>query len=616
MAKSLSSFLLACTIVLLASLLASATIVEHSLYIKNLTVNHLCHDQVIVAANGSFPGPTISVHEGDTLVVHVVNHSPYNISIHWHGIFQLLSGWADGAEYATQCPIRPGHSYTYRFNIIGQEGTLWWHAHSSWLRATVHGALIIYPRPNPLKRLPYPFPTPYEEVPIILGEWWNANVIDVLNEGLAIGITPNLSDALNINGQVGDLYKCSNHDMYRLKVVPGKTYLLRIINAVLNHQMFFNIAKHTVTVVAVDASYTNRYVTDIVVIAPGQTVDVLFTSNQPIGSYYMAAQPYYSVPRVIPFGNRTTRGIIVYEGSTSSTPMKTALPSYYDDSAAFKFYNSLTGLADGPHWVPVPLHVDKYMFITVGLNNEPCKSKTGKCPGPLGGKVSASMNNHSFVLPNTLSMLQAFYYGVSGIYTTDFPDYPPFKFDYTNLSLNESFMFAPKGTYVKKLNYNDVVEIVFQNTAMIETESHPIHLHGFNFHVLAQGFGNYNAREDRTKFNIVNPQIRNTVAVPSGGWAVIRFQANNPGIWLMHCHVDRHMPVGLATAFEVKNGPTPSSILPPPPEDLPKCFESDDILNSPVPSQPNSLSYPNFSRGRRSYYMELNVGRIAHREKK
>lgn len=81
-----------------------------------------------------------------------------------HGIFQLRSQWSDGPEYVTQCPIRPGNNYTYRFNITGQEGTLWWHAHSSWLRATVYGALIIRPRQGTT----YPFPMPYQELPPIL----------------------------------------------------------------------------------------------------------------------------------------------------------------------------------------------------------------------------------------------------------------------------------------------------------------------------------------------------------------------------------------------------------------------------------------------------------------
>lgn len=82
-----------------------------------------------------------------------------------HGIFQTLSCWADGPDYVTQCPIRSGRRYTYKFKIEKQEGTLWWHAHVSWLRATVYGALIIRPKYGRA----YPFPKPYREFPIILG---------------------------------------------------------------------------------------------------------------------------------------------------------------------------------------------------------------------------------------------------------------------------------------------------------------------------------------------------------------------------------------------------------------------------------------------------------------
>ncbi|GMN71827.1 hypothetical protein TIFTF001_055185 [Ficus carica] len=318
--------------------------------------------------------------------------------------------------------------------------------------------------------------------------------------------------------------------MYTLEVVQGKTYMLRIINAALNNQLFFKIANHYMKVVAVDAVYTNPYVTNVVVVAPGQTTDVLLTANQPIGSYYMAAHPYFSAVGV-PFDNTTTRGIIVYEGSTSvAAPLMPVLPAFNDTPTAHKFFSNLTALIGGPHWVPVPLQVDEHMFITVGLNLDHCGANS-TCVGPFGQRLSACMNNQSFVFPKTLSMLQAFFDGTSGIYTTDFPDNPPLVFDYTNtsLSFNQSLLFAPKGTKVKKLRYNSVVEIVLQNTALIGIENHPIHLHGFNFHVLAQGFGNYDNTKDRHKFNLVNPQSRNTIAVPVGGWAVIIFQSNNPG---------------------------------------------------------------------------------------
>lgn len=46
-----------------------------------------------------------------------------------------------------------------------QKGTFLWHAHVSWLRATVYGALIVHPKNG----VPYPFKLPHKEHIIILG---------------------------------------------------------------------------------------------------------------------------------------------------------------------------------------------------------------------------------------------------------------------------------------------------------------------------------------------------------------------------------------------------------------------------------------------------------------
>ncbi|KAK6231307.1 hypothetical protein SCA6_001380 [Theobroma cacao] len=447
--------LLVWAVALLFASTASAAVVEQTFYVQNLTVTRLCNRQVITAVNGSLPGPAIRVREGDTLIVHVFNKSPYDLTVHWHGVFQKLSCWADGPNMITQCPIRPGNKYTYKFRITGQEGTFWWHAHVSWLRATVYGALVVRPRSG----RSYPFPKPHREVPILLGEWWNANVIDVEQQAVATGGAPNLSDAYTINGWPGDLYPCSQNHMYKLQVETGKTYLLRIVNAALNNQLFYKIAKHKLRVVAVDAAYTKPYVTDVVVIAPGQTVDVLLAADQRVGSFFMAATPYASAAGV-PFDDTTTRGVVVYDGTPSSaTPVMPDLPAFNDTPTAHKFFSNLTGLKGGPNWVEVPRKVDHKMFVTIGLGLEACPANT-TCVGPNGVRPSASMNNQSFALPTTVSILQALFSNVGGVYTTDFPAKPPIQFDYTNATSvgnNPALFFAPKATKVTKLKFNSTV---------------------------------------------------------------------------------------------------------------------------------------------------------------
>jgi laccase len=51
--------------------------------VGGMEISQLCMDSVIYTVNHQMPGPTIEVSEGDTLVVHVVNDSPYPMSMHW-----------------------------------------------------------------------------------------------------------------------------------------------------------------------------------------------------------------------------------------------------------------------------------------------------------------------------------------------------------------------------------------------------------------------------------------------------------------------------------------------------------------------------------------------------
>ncbi|XP_020240227.1 laccase-17 [Cajanus cajan] len=89
--------------------------------------------------------------------------------------------------------------------------------------------------------------------------------------------------------------------------------------------------------------------------------------------------------------------------------------------------------------------------------------------------------------------------------------------------------------------------------------------------VVGQGFGNFDPNKDPANFNLVDPVERNTVGVPSGGWVAIRFLADNPGVWFMHCHLEVHTSWGLKMAWVVLDGKLPNQKLFPPPADLPKC---------------------------------------------
>ncbi|KAK9063177.1 hypothetical protein SSX86_017047 [Deinandra increscens subsp. villosa] len=536
------------------------------------TITRLCSTKPILTVNGEYPGPTIAVNEGDNLEIKVTNGVSLNTTIHWHGIKQLRTGWADGPAYVTQCPITPGQSYTYKFSVSGQRGTLWWHAHIAWQRATIYGAIIIYPR------MPYPFAAPVDaEIPIIFGEWWNLPVEGIEDLMNKYGDGPNSSDAYTINGLPGPLYPCSVEDTFIQTVEHNKIYMLRIINAALNDELFFSIASHTLTVVEIDAAYTKPFDTEAIMITPGQTVTVLLNTNHHTSSdgfFAMAARPYLS--SVFPFDNSTTIGFLKYKHTSSPMPkasnvvLPPQLPRMEDHAYATKFVSQLRSLGTLKYPCKVPKKIDKRVVITVGLNLQDCPANQ-TCKGFEGKRFSASMNNQSFVRPLT-SILEWHYRNYSSTkYSHDFPLNPPHVFNYTGVdplkyNLNPTF-----GTKLFAVEYGTKLEIVLQDTGLMNLENHPIHIHGHNFFIVATGFGNFDPKKDTARYNLVDPPERNTVGVPMGGWAAVRINADNPGVWFMHCHLEEHTTWGLAAGFIVKNGVKPSQRLLPPPSDLPRC---------------------------------------------
>jgi len=101
------------------------------------------------------------------------------------------------------------------------------------------------------------------------------------------------------------------------------------------------------------------------------------------------------------------------------------------------------------------------------------------------------------------------------------------------------------------------VELTINN---IDNNGHPFHLHGFDFYILASyegsgGWDYYNPFLDNPPrgghFNLIDPLVKDTVYVPPYGYVVIRFRADNEGIWMLHCHVLWHAASGMTMGFQV-----------------------------------------------------------------
>lgn len=303
-------------------------------------------------------------------------------------------------------------------------------------------------------------------------------------------------------------------------MVKGKTYLLRIINAALNEDLFFKIAGHKLTVVEVDAAYTKPFQTETIVIAPGQTTSALLSADLGSGKFLMAASPFMDSP--ITVDNITATATLHYSGTQSSTATTlTSLPPRNATPVAENFTDSLRSLNSQNYPCKVPLVTDHSLLFTVGFGLEDCKTCIK------GLRVVADFNNVTFSMPE-MALLQAHFFNISGVFTDDFPGHPKIPYNYTSI-VQPTNMRTMKGTRVYRLAYNSTVQLVLQDTGMLVPETHPIHLHGFNFFVIGNGLGNFDPQKDSKNFNLVDPVERNTIGVPSGGWVAIRFRADNPG---------------------------------------------------------------------------------------
>jgi FtsP/CotA-like multicopper oxidase with cupredoxin domain len=114
------------------------------LAIGETPVNFTGSPRLAHAINGSIPGPLLRWREGDTVTLRVSNQLAHgDSSIHWHGI--ILPAAMDGVPGLSFHGIRPGESYTYRFDVR-QSGTYWYHSHSGFQEQRgVYGPLVIDP---------------------------------------------------------------------------------------------------------------------------------------------------------------------------------------------------------------------------------------------------------------------------------------------------------------------------------------------------------------------------------------------------------------------------------------------------------------------------------------
>lgn len=438
------------------------------------------HDRPTMGINGQWPPPLVKVNRGDQLVVNVNNQlGNQSTSVHFHGMYQNGTTHMDGPVGVSQCQVPPGNTFTYNFTA-DQVGTYWYHSH-------IRGQ---YPDGLRAPMLIHDPDGPYEgkydeELVWTLSDWYHDQMPDVI---------PTFINVLNPTGAepVPDAALMNDKQNDTIKVQPGKTYLVHLVNMGAFANQYFWIEGHNMTVVEVDGVWTEPMVTDQIYITVAQRYSFLVTMRNDTSANFpitgaMDQDLFDTVPETL-VTNVTSW--LVYD---QSKPMPAAaMLNEYDPLDDFSLvpYDKQETFQNPAQQVVLDMKMDN-----------------------LGdGANYAFFNDVTYVKPKVPTLYSALSTGVS--------------------AENSTVYGVNTNSFV--LGYNEVVELVLNNH---DAGKHPFHLHGHNFQVLARptdGSGDYDGNDS---FPVV-PMRRDTLLVRPQSHFVIRFRSDNPGVWLFHCHIE------------------------------------------------------------------------------
>ncbi|OOF95289.1 multicopper oxidase [Aspergillus carbonarius ITEM 5010] len=502
----------------------------------------------VYLVNGLFPGPTVEARSGDRLIINVTNLlEDESISVHWHGLH--TENAMDGAVGVTQHPILPGSTFTYNFTIpADQSGTFWYHAHSGLIRADgLYGGLIVH-APSPkttvrglLARADDNGQDGYSrDILLLVGDWYHRSADQVYSWYMRAGSFGNepVPDSLLINGNgrfdcsmavPARPVDCINRQMNLsyLDANDDTTYRVRIVN--------------TGSVAGFTLGFQNRDFTLIQV----DNIDVEPQDSNSAGILYP--------------GQRMD---VILRPGVNNLPSSMAinLDNEYPNPALSSAQTFAISKSQGD-----PPQISPSKYTTMFLSDVATKKSL------LSTLPEKSQQTHVvYTKIEKLSRNHNIPYGFFN--RTSWK--PPIGTPLINLpreEWDENQLVISSGASTSQPNHDKGIwiDLVVNN---LDDSGHPFHLHGHHFYILTTykapiGWGAYNPFTDATPpglapqtttsakaitpYDLSRAQLRDTVYIPSRGYAVLRFRADNPGIWLFHCHIIWHQASGMAMLLQI-----------------------------------------------------------------
>ncbi|KAI9684622.1 MAG: laccase, multicopper oxidase, benzenediol:oxygen oxidorectuctase, partial [Bogoriella megaspora] len=400
-------------------------------------------------------------------------------------------------------------------------GTTWYHSHFSFQYSNgLYGPLIV----NGPATADYD-----EDLGAVMITDWDHVTADVIWATIAnFNVTFNGSDTGLINGMnTGNctLYNATDPDPncvgegenFQLVFEAGKKYRLRVLNVAEEDWVQFSIDNHTLTVIATDFVPIVPYQTDSVLIDMGQRYDVIVEANAPPDNYWLrsAFEPY-----CIPNGDgiNTVRGIVRYNNDSTAIPNSTSAAVLGLDFCVDEQPSNLEP------WVPIDLDMSK---VKAGIQTEQV------IPEWIDNDTYLrwSINGGSYMWVNWSNP------ALADVISGDLGAIP--------ISDNV-FQVGSNSSTTTQSNETEWVVLVIEDKTPFTGISHPMHLHGHDFLVLATGYEQW--KGTTYGWHLKNPPRRDTATMPANGFLAIAWPLDNPGVWALHCHITWHSSQGFGAS--------------------------------------------------------------------
>ncbi|KAG5677062.1 hypothetical protein PVAND_006846 [Polypedilum vanderplanki] len=553
----------------------------------------------VMSINRQIPGPPIHVCQNDQIVVDITNGMGGSAAtIHWHGLHQRETPYMDGVPFVTQCPIDFATTFRYSFKAT-EPGTQFYHSHTGHHKVNGHYGGLVIRRPksdDPNSNL---YDYDLKEHLIVASDWMN-NLGEFFTPGLPAN-KENLRPTnflVNGRGNVIDRNQCRPKTATPLaffRVRSGQRYRFRFVNAMShNCPVILEIEGHSMQIIASDSYDLQPVTIDSLVSTSGERYDFVLNANQKIGSSFWIRLVGVGMCE----GFKIEQFAVLAYAPSSVSDLILSFPQRRFPKFAEPFVQNERRFLNHPNATCSDSSIDKKSLCITDLSSydtEP--SITDVIPdhrfilgfdlniGPISERIP--LNNfepfmsisEDIVAIGTVNNITFTFPSFSLLTQPDDVDESLFC-DENNRPERCDDMRICSCVHRIKVELGSIVELVIVDEAEAVSQlNHPFHLHGYRLYVT--GMGQHpdgipmtvnlakqmiKQRTLRKSLNNMHP-IKDTISIPSRGYTIFRFKADNPGWWILHCHFEWHVNVGMGFLLQV--GETSEMVKAP--ENFPKC---------------------------------------------